>query len=59
VKFILSVMTLILSAIITIWSMQSGWGLTAKSWPVIIWAIVFHLALMMVQVVAINSKDSK
>ena len=57
-KLILSIMSLILSSIVTIWSMQSGWGLTAASWPVIIWAIVFQLALMMVQVAVLN-KDSK
>jgi hypothetical protein len=58
VKLILSIMSLILSSIVTIWSMQSGWGLTAQSWPVIIWAIVFQLTLMMVQVVVMN-KDGK
>lgn len=57
-KLILSIMSLILSSIVTIWSMQSGWGLTAQSWPVIIWAIVFQLALMMVQVSVLN-RDSK
>lgn len=56
-KLIMSIMALVLSALTTIWAMQSGWGLTAKSWPVIIWAIVFQLVLMMIQVIA--TKDDK
>lgn len=53
-KLILSIMALILSSIVTIWSMESGWGLTAASWPVIIWAIVFQLALTMVQIAVLD-----
>jgi hypothetical protein len=37
-----------ISALLSIWAMVSGWGLTAKSWPVIVFAILFQFVLVCV-----------
>ena len=34
------------SAILSIWAMVSGWGLTAKSWPVIVVAVMLQFVLV-------------
>jgi hypothetical protein len=47
-KTIVNVAVFFLSAILSIWAMVSGWGLTAKSWPVIVWAVLFQFVLVCV-----------
>ena len=37
-----------LNALLTIWSMVAGWGLTAKSWPVIVLAVILQFVLVCV-----------
>ena len=36
------------SALLSIWAMVAGWGLTAKSWPVIVFAILFQFVIVCV-----------
>jgi hypothetical protein len=55
-KTILNVAVFFLSAILSIWAMVSGWGLTAKSWPVIVVAVIFQFVLVCVHA-NINAKD--
>lgn len=45
-RSIFNVAVFFLSALLTIWAMVSGWGLTAKSWPVILTAVLFQFALV-------------
>ena len=45
-KFVVSLFTVPISAAITIWIMMKGWGLTAQSWPVIIWGAVLQLVVL-------------
>jgi hypothetical protein len=45
-KTIFNVAVFFLSALLSIWAMVSGWGLTAKSWPVIVWAVIFQFVLV-------------
>jgi hypothetical protein len=47
-KTVINVTVFFMSALLTIWAMVSGWGLTAKSWPVIILAVVFQFVLVCV-----------
>ena len=47
-KTIFNVAVFFLSALLTIWAMVSGWGLTAKSWPVIVLAVLFQFVLVCV-----------
>ncbi len=47
-KTIINVAVFFLSALLSIWAMVSGWGLTAKSWPVIVWAVLFQFVLVCV-----------
>jgi hypothetical protein len=47
-KTILNVVVFFLSALLSIWAMVSGWGLTAKSWPVIFFAVIFQFVLVCV-----------
>ena len=47
-KTILNVTVFFVSALLTIWAMVSGWGLTAKSWPVILVAVAFQFVLVCV-----------
>jgi Na+/citrate or Na+/malate symporter len=55
-KTILNVAVFFLSALLTIWTMLSGWGLTAKSWPVIISAVLFQFVLVCVHA-NVNAKN--
>jgi hypothetical protein len=47
-KTILNVAIFFLSSLLSIWAMVSGWGLSAKSWPVIVFAILFQFVLVCV-----------
>lgn len=47
-KTMFNVAVFFLSALLTIWAMVSGWGLTAKSWPVIILAVILQFVLVCV-----------
>ena len=53
---IFNVAVFFLSALSTIWAMVSGWGLSAKSWPVIIWAVIFQFVLVCVHA-NVNAKN--
>jgi hypothetical protein len=55
-KAILNVAVFFLSALLSIWAMVSGWGLTAKRWPVIICAVVFQFVLVCVHA-NVNAKS--
>ena len=57
-KTIFNVSVFFLSTILSIWAMVSGWGLTAKSWPVIVWAVIFQFVLVCVHAnVNANAKN--
>jgi hypothetical protein len=43
-----NVVVFFLSALLSIWAMVVGWGLTAKSWPVIVLAVIFQFVLVCV-----------
>ena len=45
---VFNVAVFFLSALVTIWSMVAGWGLTAKSWPVIVLAVILQFVLVCV-----------
>jgi hypothetical protein len=45
-KTIFNVAVFFVSAILSIWAMVSGWGLTAKSWPVIVVAVMLQFVLV-------------
>jgi len=47
-KTIFNVAVFFLSALLSIWAMVSGWGLTAKSWPVIVLAVIFQFVIVCV-----------
>ena len=47
-KTMFNVAVFFLSALLTIWAMVSGWGLTAKSWPVIVLAVILQFVLVCV-----------
>ena len=47
-KTVFNVTVFFLSALLTIWAMVFGWGLTAKSWPVIVAAVIFQFVLVCV-----------
>jgi len=47
-KTLFNVAVFFLSSLLAIWSMVSGWGLTAKSWPVIIFAVLFQFVIVCV-----------
>ena len=36
------------SALLSIWAMVAGWGVTAKSWPVIVFAVLIQFVLVCV-----------
>jgi hypothetical protein len=55
-KSIFNVAVFFLSALLSIWAMVSGWGLTAKSWPVIAWAVIFQFVLVCVHA-NVNAKS--
>jgi hypothetical protein len=46
-----------LSALLSIWAMVAGWGLTAKSWPVIVLAVILQFVLVCVHA-NVNAKNS-
>jgi hypothetical protein len=48
VKTLINVAVFFLSTLLGIWAMVSGWGLTARSWPVIVTAILFQFVLVCV-----------
>jgi len=58
-KTILNVAVFFLSALLSIWAMVSGWGLTAKSWPVIVWAVIFQFVLVCVHANANANANAK
>lgn len=45
-KLIACLSLMVLAFIISLWSMIAGWGLTAKSWPVIITALIANMVVM-------------
>ena len=45
-----------LSALLSIWAMVAGWGVTAKSWPVIVLAVIFQFVLVCVHA-DVNAKN--
>jgi Na+/citrate or Na+/malate symporter len=48
VKTTFNVAVFFLSAVLSIWAMVAGWGLTAKRWPVIVLAVIFQFVLVCV-----------
>ena len=56
-KTMFNVAVFFLSALITIWGAVAGWGLTAKSWPVIIVAVLLQFVLVCVHA-NVNAKNS-
>ena len=56
-KTLFNVTVFFLSALLTIWSMVSGWGLPAKSWPVIVMAVIFQFLLVCVHA-NVNAQNS-
>ena len=56
-KTTFNVAVFFLSALLTIWAMVAGWGLTAKSWPVIGLAVILQFVLMCVHA-NVNAKSS-
>lgn len=55
-KLIVAILVAVLSTLVTIWVMVSGWGLDAKSWGVIIWGAVIQLALVMMLQLSVSEK---
>jgi hypothetical protein len=55
-KTIFNVAVFFLSSLLAIWAMVSGWGLTAKSWPVIVLAVMFQFVLVCVHA-NVNAKS--
>jgi len=55
-KTITNVAIFFFSTLLSIWAMVSGWGLSAKSWPVIIWAVIFQFVLVCVHA-NVNAKS--
>jgi hypothetical protein len=55
-KTIINVAVFFLSALLSIWAMVSGWGLTAKNWPVIVWAVILQFVLVCVHA-NVNAKN--
>lgn len=55
-KTVFNVAVFFLSALLSIWAMVSGWGLSAKSWPVIIFAVIFQFVLVCVHA-DVNSRN--
>jgi Na+/citrate or Na+/malate symporter len=47
-KTTFNVAVFFLSTLLSIWAMVAGWGLTAKSWPVIVVAVLFQFVLVCV-----------
>jgi len=47
-KSIFNVTVFFLSALLTVWTMVAGWGLTAKNWPVIASAVLLQFILVCV-----------
>lgn len=45
------------SALLSIWGAVAGWGLTAKSWPVIVFSVLFQFVLVCVHA-DVNAKNS-
>ena len=56
-KTMFNVAVFFISAILSIWAMVAGWGLTAKSWPVIFMAVIFQFVLVCVHA-NVNAKNS-
>lgn len=50
-KFVVSLMAIALSALVSIWVMVSGWGLTAHSWSVIVWGCVLQFSVVVFQTI--------
>jgi hypothetical protein len=46
------------SALLTIWAMVYGWGVTAKSWPIIVVAVILQFLLVCVHANVNNSNRS-
>lgn len=55
-KTMFNVAVFFLSALLTIWAMVAGWGLTAKSWPVIVLAVILQFVLVCVHA-NVNAKN--
>jgi hypothetical protein len=55
-KTIFNVAVFFLSTLLGIWAMVAGWGVTARSWPVIVVAILFQFVLVCVHA-NVNAKD--
>ena len=47
-KTMFNVAVFFLSALLSIWALVAGWGLTAKSWPVIVLAVILQFVLVCV-----------
>lgn len=56
-KTMFNVAVFFLSGLLSIWAMVAGWGLTAKSWPVIVLAVISQFVLVCVHA-NVNAKNS-
>lgn len=55
-KLVVSLFTIPISTLITIWVMIKGWGLTAQNWQVIIWGAVLQLVVLFLMQAATSDK---
>jgi hypothetical protein len=56
-KTMFNVAVFFLSALLTIWGAMAGWGLTAKSWPVIVLTVLLQFVLVCVHA-NVNARNS-
>jgi hypothetical protein len=56
-KTMFNVAVFFISALLSIWAMVVGWGLTARSWPVIVLAVILQFVLVCVHA-NVNAKNS-
>jgi hypothetical protein len=47
-KTLFNVAVFFVSSLVAIWAMVSGWGLTAKSWPVIVFSVLVQFVIVCV-----------
>lgn len=55
-KLMVSLMAIVFSCLISIWSLMWGWGLTPHNWSIIVWACVLQFSVVVFQ--TIGSSDN-
>lgn len=56
-KLIFSLLTIAFSALVSIWALIWGWGLTPHNWTIIVWAPIIQFSLVVFQ--TIGASDDK